>query len=74
MTDDDLKKISNLLDQKLDEKLEPIHHKIDALTADVIDLQDTAKAVWDKFSLVETKQERDIDEIKEHLGLPTQNN
>ena len=55
----------------LDEKTERVEDKLDALTADVMDLQDQTKAIWDKISLEDDKNKREINEIKEHLGIPT---
>ncbi|OGE26888.1 hypothetical protein A3H85_00730 [Candidatus Daviesbacteria bacterium RIFCSPLOWO2_02_FULL_40_8] len=49
--------------------LEQHTQKLDALTADVIDLQDTTKAIWDKLSLLEEKQNSEINEIRTHVGL-----
>lgn len=56
---------------RLDSNIESLGEKIDALTGDVIDLQQTTGAIWDKISLESDKAKREIDEIKEHLGLPS---
>lgn len=64
-----LAKHTQILDEHT-QILDEHSQKLNALTVDVIELQDTAKAVWDKFSLVEEKQKREIREIKKHLRLP----
>lgn len=80
MTDEDLKKIRNLVQEELEpirktldnhtQKLENQDRKLDALIGDVIDLQDQTKAIWDKISLDYDKNKREIDTIKEHTGMP----
>ena len=55
---------------RLDSNIESLGEKIDALTVDVVDLQQTTGAIWDKISLESDKAKRETDEIKEHLGLP----
>ena len=82
MTDEDVKKIGKLMDVKLkgfknvvkeeiETALEPVHQKLDALTGDVMNLQEKTKAIWDKIALGHTRNKREIDEIKRHLDLPS---
>ena len=54
----------------MNEKLDRVEDKVDALTSDVIELQDQTKAVWDKIALGHTRNKREIDEIKRHLDMP----
>lgn len=70
MNNDDLNKIGQVVEEKINKALEPVHQKLDALTGDVINLQDQTKAIWDKISLGDDRNKREVDEIKEHLGLP----
>lgn len=64
MNQKDLNDIGALLDQKLDEKLEPIHKKldehslkIDSLTRDMIDVQKKTDILPDLFSIVKGTKE-----------------
>lgn len=66
MNDEDLKNIANLLDKKL----EPVNQKLDALTADVINLQDQVGAIWDRVSMDSDNNSKDIKQIKKHLNMP----
>lgn len=54
----------------VNEKLERVENKVDALAADVMDLQDQTKAIWDKISLVDDRNKRGINEVKQYLGMP----
>ena len=58
--------MQNTLDEHTD--------KLDALLGDVMDLQDQTKAIHDKIGLGHTRNKREIDETKTHLGLPLMSN
>ncbi len=49
--------------------LEEHTDKIDALTAEAQDIHQQTGAIWDKISLTYERNKREIDEIKDHLGL-----
>ena len=69
-----IKEQQSIINEKLDEhtkKLGRLEDKADALTGDVMELQDQTKAVWDKIALGHTRNKREIDEIKRHLDLPS---
>lgn len=77
MTTNDLKQIGDVVDEKINKALEPIHvkldehtQKLDALTGDVIKLQDDVKGIRDEIGLWHGRDKREIDEIKVHVGLP----
>ena len=64
MNQKDLSDIGSLIDQKLDEKLEPIHRKldehtvkIDSLTRDMIDVQKKTDILPDLYSLIKGTKE-----------------
>ncbi len=64
MNQKDLTDIGSLIDQKLDEKLEPIHRKldehtvkIDSLTRDMIDVQKKTDILPDLYSLIKGTKE-----------------
>ncbi|MDO8452165.1 MAG: hypothetical protein Q7S79_00260 [bacterium] len=63
-----LHKISQDL-ARLDSNIETLSEKADCLLTDVNQLQDEMKASWDKITIVAEKNKREIDEVKEHLGL-----
>lgn len=44
--------------------------KLDALLGDMIDVQASTKATYDLVKATHENNRREIDEIKEHLGLP----
>ncbi len=50
-------------------QLKPVKQSIDTLTGEVIELQTQTKALWDKVALGDERNKREIDEIKNHLGL-----
>lgn len=54
---------------KVDQRFDHVDQRIEALTADVMRLQDVTGAIWDKMALEDSRNKRDIDEIKGHLGL-----
>lgn len=55
---------------RIDSNIETLGEKADALLVDVKDLQDQTGAIWDKVSLEAEKTKREVNVIKEHLGLP----
>lgn len=62
---EELKPIKQILDEHTD--------KIDALMAEMHDMHQTTKAIWEKIDIDREVQEREIDRIKEHIGMPAQN-
>lgn len=62
MADLTLKKIGDLLDKKLDQKLEPVNQKLDSLTIDMMNVQKKTDALKDIQSyLVET-----VEKVEDH--------
>ena len=73
MTTNDLKQIGQVVEEKLEpikKTLEEHTQKLDALTSDVIQLQDDVKGVRDEIGFWHQRDKREIDEIKVHVGLP----
>lgn len=78
MNKDDFKKL-------LEESLKPIKEdikdikdvqkdhtiRLEALSGDVEQLHDDVKTMKDKQGMYHSRNKREIDEIKKHLGLPT---
>ena len=73
MTDLTLKKIEDVLDKKLDQKLRPINtkleehsSKLDALTLDVIDIQKKTDVLPDLHSYIKNTKEK-VDELEKRV-------
>ena len=47
-----------ILDKKFDQKLEPIHKKLDALTLDIIDIQEKTAIIPDLHSMIKDTKEK----------------
>lgn len=47
MNKTDLQQFEKVLDKKLDQKLKPVYRKLDALTADVVSIQQETKIIKD---------------------------
>lgn len=82
MTSDDIKKIGDLVEQKIQLALEPIHQKLDDHsskldnhTASLVTIEDTLKGYSDMYEINKDKT-KDLDErvtiIEDHLGLAPQ--
>lgn len=56
--------------EKVDKKLVRVEDKVDALSGDVEQLHLDVKGIRDKEGLFHSRNKREIDEIKTHLGLP----
>lgn len=54
---------------RIDSNVDSLKETVYALVADMNELQDTTKAIWDKISLESDKTKREINEIREHIGL-----
>ena len=48
----------------------PVRQKLDALTGDVMQIQDDIKGIRDQIGSGHSRNKREIYEIKTHLGLP----
>ncbi len=59
---EDLDEIKKTLDEHTD--------KIDALAGDVIQLQDDVKGIKEQINVVTGRQQKDIERLKKHTGLP----
>lgn len=79
MTSDDIRKIGDLVEQKIQSALEPIHQKLDDHsdkldnhTASLVTIENTLKGYSDMYEINKDKT-RDLDErvtvIEDHLGL-----
>lgn len=66
MNKNDLEEIGQLIDQKLDNKLEPINQKLDSLTRDMIDIQKKTDILPDLFSIVKGTKEI-VDDHEERI-------
>ena len=73
MADLSLKKIEEVLDKKLDQKLEPIKKtldkysdKLDALTLDMINIQKKTDVLPDLHSYIKNTKEK-VDELEERV-------
>jgi len=74
--DEDLKKIGDVVDQKINRALEPVKRtldehtdKLDALLADMSDAQDRLDSLWEKVSGESEQTKKDIQDIKTQIGL-----
>lgn len=47
MTNDDINKIGQVVDEKITTALKPVHQKLDALTGDVMQIQEDIKGIRD---------------------------
>lgn len=80
MTNDDLKQIRGVIKEELkpleesservEERLERVEDKVDALSGDVEQLLMDVKGIRDKEGMFHSRNKREIDEIKTHLGMP----
>lgn len=84
MTNDDLKQFRGIIKEELkpledrlggmEEKLERVEDKVDALSGDVEQLLMDVKGIRDrdrdKEGMAHSRNKREIDEIKRHVGLP----
>ena len=50
--------------------LTAINNRLEILSGEVHDIQDQLKGIKDRIGLGHTRNKREIDEIKTHLGLP----
>lgn len=55
---------------KVDKRLVRVEEKVDALSGDIEQLHLDVKGIRDKEGLFHTRNKREIDEIKTHLGSP----
>lgn len=53
----------------LKSETEELSDKVGSLIVDTSDLKDQVDAIWDKISIVADKNKKEIDEVKEHLGI-----
>jgi len=73
LTKDDIKMIGD----EMVRQLGPVHDKLDALTGDVIELQDRVGVLEDQGNYLKEKLnefarmvQNEINRIKKHIGLP----
>lgn len=52
------------------DKLDRLTEKVDALSGDIEKLHDDVKGIRDTEGMYHTRNKREIDEIKTHIGLP----
>lgn len=84
MNDDLIRKIGDVVDKKInkafgsikkqldnqDTDLSRINNKLDALSGDIEQLHMDVKGIRDKEGMAHSRNKREIDEIKSHIGLP----
>ncbi len=58
----------------MNEKLTEHTDKLDALMAETLDMHQQVGAIWDRISLESDENAKQIKEIKQHVGLPTNPN
>lgn len=51
-------------------RLTRVEDKVDALSGDIEQLHDDVKGIRDKEGMYHSRNKREIDEIKTHLGMP----
>lgn len=77
MNDEDLNKIRGLIKEELQLELDPIKQtlaehsdKLDALTGDMMEVQQTTKATYELLAHEIDQRKGEIDEIRGHVGMP----
>lgn len=56
--------------ESTDKRLKRVEEKVDALSGDIEQLHDDVKGIRDKEGLFHSRNKREIDEIKTHIGIP----
>ena len=70
LTKTDLSQIGKVIDERLDEKLEPVKKDLTSLKKDVKYLKKTVDIIVANYDEADVKLERRVKRIEHHLALP----
>jgi hypothetical protein len=69
MTDEDLAKIGNLIDQKN----QPINKKLDSIVEELASVHKKVDVTYDFVKFQKEKNDEEFDEIRQHIGMQPKN-
>ena len=73
LTKSDIQQIGDVVDQKLNKRLDPIEKGIKSLKKDMRYLTKTVDIIAKNYDLEDAKLKVRVSKIEHHLGLPTKN-